>query len=256
MEANSVEGCCRGRLHWLVAGTQILGLASVIMTGVWLGHYQGGFAWDGTANQFNVHPLCMVIGMVFLYGDAILVYRTLRNEGKTTLKLLHAFIHLIALVAIIVGAVAVFDFHAANNIPDLYSLHSWCGLSIIILFCLQWVMGLAFFLFPGVTYSLRTIYYPFHVYFGLALFILSIGTCLIGITEKLFFSVRDTYSKFDPQGILANTLGLVLVCFGFLVTYILTRNEWKRSASPEEEALSLHFKTLTEEGSPDPVPSQ
>ncbi|XP_051894590.1 transmembrane ascorbate-dependent reductase CYB561 isoform X2 [Pristis pectinata] len=250
METNSVEGCHIGRLRWLVAGSQILGLASVIMTGVWLGHYHGGFAWDRTPHQFNVHPLCMVLGMVFLYGDAILVYRTLRNEGKTTLKVLHAVIHLIALVVVIVGIAAVFDLHIAKKVPNLYSLHSWCGLSIIILFCLQWVMGLAFFLFPGVTYSLRTIYYPYHVFFGLALFILSIGTCLTGITEVLLTSIRDTYSKFDPQGILANALGLVLVCFGLLVGYILTRSEWKLPVSSEEEALSLHFKTLTEGGSP------
>ncbi|XP_069761228.1 transmembrane ascorbate-dependent reductase CYB561 [Narcine bancroftii] len=256
METNSAEGCSSGRLCYFVAASQILGLAAVIMTGVWLGHYEGGFAWDGSSHQFNVHPLCMVIGMVFLYGDAILVYRTFKNERKTTVKVLHASIHLIALVAIIVGLVAVFKFHEAQSIPNMYSLHSWCGLSTIILFCLQWVVGLVFFLFPGMSYSLRVSYHPYHMYFGLGLFILAIGTCLTGITEKLLFSISDIYSRFQPEGILANVLGLLLVCFGFVVGYILTRSEWKRPASSEEEALSLHFKTLTEGGSPDSPQSQ
>uniref|UniRef100_UPI00398ED446 transmembrane ascorbate-dependent reductase CYB561 isoform X2 n=1 Tax=Pristiophorus japonicus TaxID=55135 RepID=UPI00398ED446 len=250
MEGSPLEGHSLGLMPWFVAATQILGLAAVIMTGVWMGHYQGGFAWDGSSLEFNVHPLCMVIGMVFLYGDAILVYRVFQNESKTTVKILHAVIHLIALVAAIVGLAAVFDFHSAKNIPNMYSLHSWCGLITIILFCIQWVMGLTFFLFPGTAYSLRALYRPLHEYLGLGLFILAIGTCLLGITEKLLFSIKDTYPKFVPEGILANALGVVLVGFGLTVGYIVTRSEWKRVASPEEEALSMHFKTLTEGDSP------
>ncbi|XP_072417138.1 transmembrane ascorbate-dependent reductase CYB561 isoform X2 [Chiloscyllium punctatum] len=218
MESNPLEEHRPGLLPWFIAATQILGLAAVVMTGVWMGHYEGGFAWDGGSLQFNVHPLCMVVGMIFLYGDCL---------------------------------VAVFQFHSAQNIPNMYSLHSWCGLITVILFCTQWVLGLVFFLFPGVAYSLRASYRPLHVFFGLALFILAIGTCLLGITEKLLFSISDTYSKFAAAGVMANVLGLVLVGFGLTVGYVVTRSEWKRAASPEEEALSMHFKTLTERDSPD-----
>ena len=58
-----------GSLPWYVAGSQLLGVASVVITGVWMGHYRGGYAWDGSRQEFNVHPLCMVLGMIFLYGD-------------------------------------------------------------------------------------------------------------------------------------------------------------------------------------------
>ncbi|XP_072343047.1 transmembrane ascorbate-dependent reductase CYB561 [Scyliorhinus torazame] len=251
METNLLEEHSPGLLPWFIAATQILGLAAVVMTGVWMGYYQGGFAWDGSSLEFNVHPLCMVIGMVFLYGDAILVYRVFKNESKTTVKILHGGIHLISLVATIVGLVSVFGYHSAQNIPDMYSLHSWCGLISIILFCVQWVAGLIFFIFPGVSYSLRACYRPLHVYFGLGLFILAIGTSLLGITEKLLFSIGSTYSKFAAEGVLANVLGLVLIGFGLTVVYVVTRSEWKRVTSPEEEALSMHFKTLTERDSPD-----
>lgn len=53
----------------LVGASQVLGLASVVLTGVWMGHYRGGFAWNGSAQEFNLHPLCMVLGLVFLHGD-------------------------------------------------------------------------------------------------------------------------------------------------------------------------------------------
>lgn len=61
---------------------------------------------------------------------------------------------------------------------------------------------------------------------------------------------RPTYSLFDPEGVLANTLGLVLVCFGVLLGYLVTREEYRRPPNPEEESLSVHFKTLTEQGLP------
>lgn len=53
----------------LVGASQLVGLATVVITGVWMGHYHGGFAWDGSLQEFNVHPLCMVLGLVFLQGD-------------------------------------------------------------------------------------------------------------------------------------------------------------------------------------------
>lgn len=237
-------------LPWYVAGSQLLGLACVVITGVWMGHYRGGYAWDGSAQEFNVHPLCMVLGLVFLYGDAILVYRVFRNENKRTVKILHALIHVMALIISIVGLVAVFDFHAKAKIPDMYSLHSWCGMLTFVLFCLQWLMGLSLFLFPGASPWLRSWYLSLHVFFGLAIFALAVATCLLGITEKLLFSITSTYSKFAPEGVLANTLGLLLVVFGVLVGYIVTREEFRRPPHPEEEALSMHFKTLTEGESP------
>ncbi|XP_076609794.1 transmembrane ascorbate-dependent reductase CYB561 isoform X2 [Chaetodon auriga] len=183
-------------------------------------------------------------------STAILVYRVFRNEAKRNVKLLHGIIHLLALIASIVGIVAVFDNHNAAKIQHMYSLHGWCGMGTLVLFCIQWVMGLLFFLFPVASSRLRALYLPIHVFCGLALLIMAIGTCLLGITEKLLFSIMSTYSQFPPEGVLANTLGIVLVCFGVLLGYLITKEEYRRPPNPEEESLSVHFKTLTEGRSP------
>lgn len=61
---------------------------------------------------------------------------------------------------------------------------------------------------------------------------------------------RDSYSHFVPEGVLANTLGVLLVAFGLVVAYVLTRDDWKRPPLAEEMALSMDFKTLTEGESP------
>lgn len=240
----------RSTFAWLVGASQLVGLASVVVTGVWMGHYRGGFAWDGSTREFNLHPLCMVLGLVFLQGDAILVYRVFRNEPKRNIKILHGVIHLLALVISIVGFAAVFENHKASNIPQMYSLHSWCGMATLVFFCIQWVLGLLFFLFPVVSSWIRVLYLPIHVFSGLTLLVMAIGTSLLGITEKLLFSISATYSNFPPEGVLANVLGILLVVFGVLLAYLITKDEYRRPPNPEEEALSVHFKTLTEGESP------
>ena len=52
-----------------VGAIQILGILATALTGVWMGKYLGGFAWDGSSKEFNYHPLCMVISMVFLSSE-------------------------------------------------------------------------------------------------------------------------------------------------------------------------------------------
>ncbi|XP_065555159.1 transmembrane ascorbate-dependent reductase CYB561 isoform X2 [Lathamus discolor] len=199
-----------------VAVSQALGLTLLLATGAWLGRHRGGVAWQ-SALQLNVHALCMVLGMVFLQGD---------------------------------GIIAVFESHRAKGIPNMYSLHSWCGMAAFVLYLLQWLLGCGFFLLPGAPFSLRGRYKPQHIFIGIALFALSIAACLLGITEMLLFNIRDSYSRFVPEGILANTLGVLLVAFGLVVGYVLTRDEWKRPPLAEELALSMDFKTLTEGESP------
>uniref|UniRef100_A0A8C5A1R8 Transmembrane ascorbate-dependent reductase CYB561 n=1 Tax=Gadus morhua TaxID=8049 RepID=A0A8C5A1R8_GADMO len=232
----------------LVGMSQAVGVAIVVVTGVWLGHHHGGFAWDGSAHQFNVHPLCMVLGMVVLYGDGearLSDFLSVPTPVCPNLKILHGSIHLLALLVSIIGLVAVFNFHRVSGIPDLYSLHSWCGVLTVTLFLVQWLMGLGFFLFPGASSWLREWYLPLHAFFGLFLLAVSIATCLTGITEKLLFSIMETYSLRAPEGLLANSLALLLLLFGGLVGFIVTREEFRRPPQPEEEALSVHFTSLT-----------
>ncbi|XP_004693480.1 PREDICTED: cytochrome b561 [Condylura cristata] len=249
MESRAGRAPVPRALPYYVAFSQLLGLAVVATTGAWLGLYRGGIAWD-SALQFNVHPLCMVIGLIFLQGDALLVYRVFRSETKRTTKILHGVLHVLAFIIALVGLVAVFDYHRKQGYADLYSLHSWCGVLVFGLYLVQWLLGFSFFLFPGASFSLRNCYRPQHVFLGAAIFVLSVGTALLGLKEALLFKLGAKYSTLEPEGVLGNVLGLLLVGFGAVVLRILTRPDWRRPPQEEEQALSMDFKTLTEGDSP------
>ena len=50
---------------------------------------------------------------------------------------MHAGVHTVALVFAVVGLIAVFDAHNSEGNPNLYSLHGWIGLFVVVAFALQ-----------------------------------------------------------------------------------------------------------------------
>lgn len=71
--------------------------------------------------------------------SAIIVFRlpwTWRCS-KQLMKFIHAGLHMLAFVLTVISMLAVFDFHNAAKIPNMYSLHSWLGLTALILYTLQ-----------------------------------------------------------------------------------------------------------------------
>ncbi|KAH8274985.1 hypothetical protein KR018_008385 [Drosophila ironensis] len=221
--------------------TQLVGLTMVVLVGTWIGQHFGGLG--GTSNpklEFNWHPLFMTIGFIYLYGNSILIYRGFRTTRKKTLKLTHAGIHLAAFVLTVIALKTVFDSHnlASPPIPNMYSLHSWLGLSAVIIFSLQYVAGFVAFLAPGLRENYRVAMMPLHIYFGLFGFGLAIASALMGITEKAIFAITNPpYSTLPPAGLLANVIGVLYVVFGALVVYLATEPSYRRKPIPEDTAL-------------------
>ncbi|XP_012530243.1 cytochrome b561 isoform X2 [Monomorium pharaonis] len=223
----------------LLGITEGCGALLIILMLVWTSHYRNGFSWRSNPQlEFNWHPLLMTIGLVFLYANAMLIYRTQRNVRKRRLKLTHAGMMLFIVLLMVIALVAVFDSHnlAKHPVPNMYSLHSWVGLTTVILFCCQWVVGCVSFLFPGLQSPLRASYMPVHVYFGIAGFLGAIASCLLGLNEKAIFAVKD-YSAFVSEGILINFMGLLFVAFGALSVYLVTQERYRRLPRPEDEVL-------------------
>ncbi|XP_068167003.1 lysosomal membrane ascorbate-dependent ferrireductase CYB561A3 isoform X2 [Antennarius striatus] len=215
----------------------VLGLACVVCVCVWNSHWYGGFAWSGSPLQFNWHPVLMVTGLVVLYGFGAVVYRIPLTwaQNKLPWKLLHAALMLLALILSIVGLRAVFEVHDAENIPRLYSVHSWVGITATTFFAIQWVMGVAGFLLPWSPMWLRKVLKPIHVLFGGSIITLSIIASISGINEKLIFSLGKAggpqYKELPPEAIFGNSLGVLIVAFGLVVFMILSNPKWQRPDS-------------------------
>ncbi|EEB13963.1 Cytochrome b561, putative [Pediculus humanus corporis] len=235
MENKPLEG-----FTFLFGLAEALGALGLILTAIWLGSYRGGFTWTSNPKlEFNWHPLLMMMGMIFLYANGILVYRSFRNSRKRKLKIAHAFINAMAFIFTIIGLQAVFDSHnlaSPSPIPNMYSLHSWLGLASVILFALQWVFGLLSFLYPTLSAPLRATYYPIHVFFGINAFVCASASALLGLTEKAIFNVSD-YSQFSSEGLLVNCIGVTIVIFTSLVVHLVTEVKFKRHPLPEDEML-------------------
>ncbi|KAL8586024.1 hypothetical protein ACOMHN_045410 [Nucella lapillus] len=227
----------------LVVVAQVFGLLAVVLVAVWMGHFEGGFAWQSDPNhQFNLHPLFMVIGMVFLYADGILAYRVFRNDKKLYIKILHAIVHIAALIFSAVGLKAVFDSHNLADPPkaNLYSLHSWIGLFVVIAFGVQWLLGFASFLTPVVGMAVKRYYMPYHRFWGAALLAMAGATALMGITEKAIFKMMGAkWAWGGSEGTVINFLGVFIIAFVVLVIYLVTKPEYKRPPAPEEDHIQL-----------------
>lgn len=232
----------------------LLGIACVVLVAHWNYSYRGGFAWDGSIKHFNWHPVLMVTGMVVLYGNAAVVYRIPLTWGQNKLpwKLLHAGLLLLSFIISVIGLCAVFDYHNTNQIPNLYSLHSWVGICTAALFTAQWVMGFTAFLLPCTPIALRSLVKPGHVWMGGIILVLSVVSSISGINEKLFFALKAKtngtlpYSMLPPEAILGNCLGIIIVAFGLVVLKILSNQTWQR---PEPGYDEGDFRPLAYDGS-------
>jgi len=212
------------------------GVVAITLIFVWMAHYKNGFSWSNDRSlQFNWHPVLMTFGLVFLYGQSMLIYRTGRFRTKYSLKLAHAIIHMVAFICCVIGLVAVFQNHnyAPTPRPNLYTSHSWIGLSCVILFGIQWAAGFLIYLLPWATMDIRKMTMPIHVATGTCLFVGSIIAAFMGIAEKAAWSI-DKYDTLPSEAVLVNFASIAMCLYGVLTLYLVSTADYKRAVLPEE----------------------
>uniref|UniRef100_T1JPC0 Cytochrome b561 domain-containing protein n=1 Tax=Strigamia maritima TaxID=126957 RepID=T1JPC0_STRMM len=238
----------------LLLALQVLLWGSVALAIYWVMGYRGGFGWNEKKRKLNIHPVLMIGGFVFFMGQSMLMYRTCRCCRHIYTKLFHTVVHLVAMPTIIIGVVVAFDYHDSRGsersssgsefyetirgrfpIPHLYSLHSWLGVATLGLFAIQFIVGFFSFLVllccDSKTASFRSKLQPIHTHFGLATFLLAIGTCVTGLTQKVIEDLNERgangvitgpkYQDLPPEGLVVNVLAVVLVAAGLLMAFII-----------------------------------
>uniref|UniRef100_A0A7E4WB18 Cytochrome b561 domain-containing protein n=1 Tax=Panagrellus redivivus TaxID=6233 RepID=A0A7E4WB18_PANRE len=234
----------------VLAASQLLGILTVLSAALWMGGYnEGGFSWtDDPERQFHYHPMFMSMGMIFLLGEAIIVYRVFRHERKRFTKLLHIVIHTSTIIFMLTALKAVFDSHNYHRdpgtgelkpIPNLMSLHSWIGMLTVLGYFMQYIIGFITFFIPGLDINVRKFTLPFHQLFGIMLMLAVTGTALVGISERAAWkhTCWTKQGELCGQQLMANFLGLCIVGYTACVLFIVLNPRWKRKPLPEEECL-------------------
>ncbi|XP_059292744.1 transmembrane ascorbate ferrireductase 1 [Lycium ferocissimum] len=196
----------------------VLALAAAVMVLVWSIHFRGGLAWEADNKNliFNIHPVLMLIGFVILGGEAIMSYKSFPLE-KQVKKIIHLVLHAIALALGIIGIYTAFKNHNESNIPNMYSLHSWIGIGVISLYGIQWVYGFVVFFYPGGSAEIRRDSLPWHVLFGMFVYVMAVGNACLGFLEKLTFLEVSGLAKYGSEAFLVNFIAIATVLYGVFV---------------------------------------
>lgn len=197
-----------------------LAIVAAIMVLVWCLGFRGGLAWEDTNKNliFNLHPVLMLIGLIIIGGEAIMSYKGL-NLRKEVKKVIHLVLHAIALILGIIGIYAAFKYHNESAIVNLYSLHSWLGIAVISLYGIQWLYGFVIFFYPGGSTGLRSESLPWHVLFGLFVYILAVANAAIGFLEKLTFLENSGLAKYGSEALLVNFTAVITILYGAFVIF-------------------------------------
>ncbi|KAJ7942830.1 Transmembrane ascorbate ferrireductase 1 [Quillaja saponaria] len=192
----------------------LFGILAFILLLVWLLHYRGGVEYDSdnADRVFNVHPLLMFLGLVFLSGQAMMAFKTIPARRETQ-KFIHMILNLSSICLAIIGLCAVFKYHDMLNIEDVYSLHSWIGIGTFCLIGLQWLFGFYAFMFPKAAPGTRARMLPWHINGGRALLYMTVCAALTGLMEKATFLNLKTHR----EARLINFIGLAILLFGVFV---------------------------------------
>ena len=181
----------------------------------------------------------MVSGMIFCFVSSLMSYRVILLPKYMT-KYIHALLHTAALLFVCIGLSAVI---IGNNYTDhytyhvytanLYSLHSLLGLTAVILYFCNYLLGGFFFLTSYMSVDMKKLFKPNHIYIGVfTLFaaamaaeagIMELATevgCHYGVT-RADWNPAQNYHKLPDACKLSNGIGLMIFITVLFAGYAL-----------------------------------
>ncbi|CAF0790740.1 unnamed protein product [Adineta steineri] len=228
----------------LLTVCEILGLFSIFLSGLLFDKklYASKYVYSWDTNPFSFHPLMMTLGLLFCYGNAILLYRTFKSTPKPIVKILHASLLILSLIFAGIGLAAVIRGKYLGKRPHFQSFHSWLGLTTVALFVLQWICGFVSFLVPQLSLNIRQAYMPSHRLWGKIIFLSATVAILTGLSEhgygSSFFTAGDAERK---RRLILNFFGVFTSLFSLFVIYLLSNPEYRRL--PDEDVVTNESNT-------------
>ncbi len=190
---------------------------------------------------FNWHPVLMTTGMSASALTALLSYRMIPLPKAAT-KWIHGLMHGVAITCTCLGISAVF---ISNNNPshntgdtyyaNLYSLHSFIGLTAALFYGVNFITGLYYYSTPLSIVPVydRKVFMPFHTFLGITAFFLASWALESGIMElqtdnsciwyptSANWNTAATYSNLNLGCRVGNAVGILLMFAIFFGMYAL-----------------------------------
>jgi cytochrome b-561 len=200
----------------------------------WLKEHSGGLkSWN--KNMSNFHPYFMTF-FLFLYGNGMLTYRLMKMSPKKYLKIAHALINGTAgSFALTAMSIKFWQRNKDPSSPHLYSLHSWIGFATIVLYEINFLVGLISFLVPSTPQWIRAKVLPFHVFAGHALLAMIVTSLYSGVVEMMqWTNLGGKYSQLPHLALVINFYGLFVLIFALITGYLVSNTAFKRQPLPTD----------------------
>lgn len=205
---------------------------------------------------FNWHPVMMTTGLSASALTAFLSYRMIPLPKSQT-KAIHGGLHSLAIGCIIMGLTCVF---VSNNFPshntedsyyaNLYSLHSFIGLTAVLFYGINFFSGLYFYSTPLsiVPVHDRMQFLPFHTFIGMTSFMCASWAMQSGIMElqtdnsctwtptSANWNTAATYSNLSLGCRVGNAAGILFMFAIFFGMYALW--DFQQYQETEEDRIA------------------
>eukprot|EP00210_Caulerpa_lentillifera_P005646 g5399.t1 len=220
---------------------------------IWILEYLGGMATSpddkpGGANDtgglFNWHPLMMTFAFPVFMTEALLVHSSFPTNilSRFIRKLIHATYHGLTMLFVALGLIAVFRSHSEKEpkaLDDLYSPHSYLGITTMVLLVLQVLGGSILYIFPIFSETVKKQCKDYHTFTGLAVYFCAFATMLMGIQEKFGFTKKNSlhihfHGNYEPLRTLPASIAPLMIILAFIVAFQLVILKEKELEVPAE----------------------
>lgn len=201
--------------------TQLIGITIIALTLVHIFKYRGGFGGrNDPQHEFCWHVFFMTLGFTYFSSNALVTFRLLPLMSKMKLKLIHFALNFGVIVCASLGLAFVIDEKITTNKQQFQSLHSWIGITAIVLLILQTICGALVYLSQSIPFTWKEKIMPWHIRTGISIFLLGCAAILTGLKGGNTFTEK----------LIVNFTGASVIVLGFLVVLILCATRYKFSS--------------------------
>ncbi|XP_063686731.1 uncharacterized protein LOC134820353 isoform X2 [Bolinopsis microptera] len=204
-----------------------------------------------------LHGIVMMFAFTYLLAQGIALVRVCPSSRHCA-RITHSIFNTLSLLFGIAGLILIISYKSENNKTHLYSLHSWCGILLLLILVIQFMGGCIVLqsCCKGASLKSRLNYVPNHVAMGTAVLLLAAVCVISGVVNlKEYIGVaRQEDKSLDFENSLLNLMaGSALLVFVIILCIAVSRRSRKSGLGSEESmGGKLNFRDGSSSAAPHP----